>query len=57
MSKRQKNVNMTYLKIWGFGFPDGDMGIRTPGLLIANQPLYQLSYIPGKVIFSRKWGY
>ena len=24
----------------------GDMGIRTPGLLIANQSLYQLSYIP-----------
>ncbi len=24
----------------------GDEGDRTPGLLIANQPLYQLSYIP-----------
>ena len=24
----------------------GGKGIRTPGLLIANQPLYQLSYTP-----------
>ena len=25
----------------------GGMGIRTPGLLIANETLYQLSYTPG----------
>jgi hypothetical protein len=24
------------------------MGIRTPGLLIANETLYQLSYTPGR---------
>ena len=29
----------------GYG---GDEGIRTPGLLIANQALYQLSYIPAR---------
>ena len=28
------------------GLTIGDKGIRTPGLLIANQSLYQLSYIP-----------
>ena len=26
----------------------GGKGIRTPGLLIANETLYQLSYTPGK---------
>ena len=32
----------------------GDMGIRTPGLRIANASLYQLSYIPTRSI-TKKW--
>ena len=28
------------------GFGNGGKGIRTPGLLIANETLYQLSYTP-----------
>ena len=32
-------------------FGAGGKGIRTPGLLIANETLYQLSYTPGT--FSR----
>ena len=30
----------------------GGKGIRTPGLLIANETLYQLSYTPGKFQFA-----
>ena len=32
-------------RLWRFG---GGKGIRTPGLLIANETLYQLSYTPGE---------
>ncbi len=31
------------------GFYSGDEGTRTPDLLIANQPLSQLSYIPAPI--------
>ena len=31
------------------GKDGGDKGIRTPDLLIANETLYQLSYIPGSL--------
>ena len=37
----------------GFKPPDGGTGgkgIRTPGLLIANETLYQLSYTPAKKV-------
>ncbi len=30
----------------------GDEGIRTPDILLAKQALYQLSYVPGPVVFS-----
>jgi hypothetical protein len=29
----------------------GGMGIRTPGLVIANDALYQLSYTPKKLVY------
>jgi hypothetical protein len=31
----------------------GGKGIRTPGLLIANETLYQLSYTPGTLFGAR----
>ncbi len=33
----------------------GGKGIRTPGLLIANETLYQLSYTPGKLRLSKHY--
>jgi hypothetical protein len=34
---------------------NGGKGIRTPGLLIANETLYQLSYTPAKAIRTVAW--
>ena len=37
-------------KIGAFGLCGGDMGIRTPDLLHAKQPLSQLSYTPETLV-------
>src|SRR5712691_302758 len=39
-----------YLLAFGFG----GKGIRTPGLLIANETLYQLSYTPARSTIDRR---